>query len=109
MSDWTVEVFDGTVASEIEAWPVELQAALSRIVGRIRAAGLERVGAPMVKHIEGKLWEMRPSAKKEEGRALYVAVSGRRIVIVLAFRKKTQKTPRRLIDTALERAKRIER
>ena len=86
----------------------ELRAALSRIVERIRGVGLERVGVPMVKHIEGKLWEMRPSARNEEGRALYVAVSGKRVVIVLAFRKKTRKTPRRLIDTALERARRIE-
>ena len=62
----------------------------------------------MVKHLEGKLWEMRPSAKREEGRALYVAVTGRRVVIVLAFRKMSQKTRRRLIDTALERIKRIE-
>ena len=84
--------------AETGARPVELQAALRCNVVRIRKFGLERVGAPTVKHLEGKLWEMRPSAKREEGRALYLAVTGRRIVIVLASRKKTQKTPRRLID-----------
>ena len=59
----------------------------------------------MVKHLEGKLWEMRPSGRRVEGRALYVAASGRRVVIVLAFQKRTQKTPRRLIELALQRAK----
>jgi phage-related protein len=67
--------------------------------------GLERVGEPFVKHLEGKLWEMRPSGRRVEGRALYVAASGRRVVIVLAFQKRTQKTPRRLIELALRRAK----
>lgn len=58
----------------------------------------------MVKHIEGKLWEMRPSGKDIEGRTLYVAVKGKRVTIILAFVKKTQRTPRSLIDLALERA-----
>jgi phage-related protein len=55
-------------------------------------------------HIEGKLWEMR-SGRRIEGRALYVAASGRRVVIVLAFQKTTQKTPRRMIELALRRTK----
>jgi phage-related protein len=44
----------------------------------------------------------------DAGRALYVAASGRRVVIVLAFLKKTRKTPDRLIELALKRARRIE-
>ena len=51
---------DASVEAEIEAWPVELQAALRRIAVRIHAVGLERVGAPMAKHLEDKLGEMRP-------------------------------------------------
>ena len=38
-----------------------------------------------------------------EGRALYVAVRERRVVILLAFIKKKQKTPRRLIELAKRR------
>ena len=40
-------------------------------------------------------------------RALYVAVVGRRVVVVRAFIKKTQKTPSREIELALNRAKEI--
>jgi phage-related protein len=108
MASWAVEVV-AEARAELADWPIELRASLTRIVERIEVVGLERLGEPMVKHIEGKLWEMRPSGRKVEGRALYVTASGRRAVIVLAFQKKTQKTPRRLIELALERAKALVR
>jgi phage-related protein len=40
-------------------------------------------------------------------RAAYVATKGRRIVVVHVFAKRTQKTPRRDIETALRRAKEV--
>lgn len=40
-------------------------------------------------------------------RALYVTVRDKRVVVVRVFVKKTQKTPRREIDLALQRAKEI--
>jgi phage-related protein len=107
MPEWTVEVLDDTVAAEIDAWPRDLRAALTRIIDRIASGGLDRVGEPHVRHIEGKLWEMRPSGKRTEGRALYVTATGRRVVIVLAFIKKTRKTPDHIIKLALARARSI--
>jgi Phage derived protein Gp49-like (DUF891) len=74
------------------------------LLGRCRG---ERIGEPHVRHIDGKLWEMRPSGKRTEGRALYVTATGRRVVIVLAFIKKTRKTPDRMINLAHERARSI--
>ena len=46
---------------------------------------------------------------QEDGiaRALYVTAIGRRVVVVRAFVKKTQKTPRAEIQLALRRAKEI--
>lgn len=41
-------------------------------------------------------------------RALYVAATGRRVVVVRVFVKKTQKTPAREIEIALKRAKEVE-
>ncbi|HEY7297144.1 MAG TPA: type II toxin-antitoxin system RelE/ParE family toxin [Xanthobacteraceae bacterium] len=107
MAAWTIELLDAAVSAELDAWPTELRAALTRITDRITTLGLERIGEPHVRHIEGKLWEMRASGGRLEGRALYVAATGRRVVIVLAFVKKTRKTPDRLIRLALERARRI--
>jgi phage-related protein len=40
-------------------------------------------------------------------RALYVTVLEKRVVVVRVFVKKTQKTPKREIDLALQRAKEV--
>lgn len=40
-------------------------------------------------------------------RAAYVTATGRRVVVVHVFVKKTQKTPRREIEMALKRAKEV--
>lgn len=57
-----------------------------------------------MKHLEGRLWEMRLTGRDGIARALYLTATGKRVVIVRAFRKKTQKTPRREIELALKRA-----
>jgi phage-related protein len=107
MSGRKVEFLE-VARDEFADWPDELKAGLIRIFDRIEAVGLDRVHEPLVKHIEGRLWEMRPSGRNIEGRALCVAVKGRRVIVVLAFIKKTQKTPRRLIELALQRAELVQ-
>lgn len=106
---WTVEVLNATVEGELDAWSVELRARLTRIIDRIEAVGLPAVGPPLVEHLDDAIWEMRPSGNRVEGRALYVAVRERRVVILLAFVKKKQKTPRRFIDLAKQRMLEIDK
>ena len=67
-----------------------------------------KVQEPYVRRLEGKLWEMRMKGKDGIARAVYVTESGHRVVVVHVFVKKTQKTPRREIETALQRAKEIQ-
>lgn len=102
---WTVETLDEVVDAEVEALPEDMRARLARIAKLIEEQGLEHVGEPHVKHVEGRLWEMRLKGRSGISRALYVTVAGRRVVIVRVFVKKTEKTPRRDIDLALSRAK----
>ena len=104
---WQVEILDETVAAEIAALPADMQARFIRLAERIVAAGLESLGEPHVKHLEGKLWELRLTGRDGIARALYVTAIGRRVVVVRAFVKKTQKTPRAEIELALRRAKEI--
>jgi len=104
---WAVETLDETVGSEVEASPEDMRARLVRIAKLIEEKGLERVGEPHVKHVEGRLWEMRLKGRSGISRALYVTAAGRRVVIVRVFVKKTEKTPRREIDLAMSRAKSI--
>jgi len=84
---------------------MDIQARFLRITELIAAHGLERVHEPYIKHLEGPLWEMRMKGKDGIARAIYVTASGRRVIVVRVFNKKTQKTPRREIDMALARAK----
>jgi len=69
--------------------------------------GLETLREPHVKHLAGKLWELRLTGRDSIARALYVTALGRRVVIVRAFVKKTQQTPHAEIELALRRAKEI--
>ena len=58
---------------------------------------------PLVKHIEGRLWELRRESNTNIYRILYVLLPGRRIMLLHGFQKKTQKTPAREIATAMAR------
>ncbi|HKN28957.1 MAG TPA: type II toxin-antitoxin system RelE/ParE family toxin [Roseiarcus sp.] len=84
-----------------------MQAHFLRIAERIASGGLESLSGPHVKHLEGRLSELRLTGRDGIARALYVTAIGRRVVVVRAFVKKTQKTPRAEIELALRRAKEI--
>src|SRR6516162_955512 len=73
----------------------------------VQAFGLERVHEPYIRHIEGAIWEMRLRGRDRIARALYVTATGRRVVILRVFTKKTQRTPRREIELARQRAKEV--
>ncbi len=105
--NWTVELLDETVQAELDAFPVDIRARFERIVRLIQSHGLEKVHEPYVKHLEGRLWEIRMKGKDGIARALYVTAMVRRVVVVRVFAKKTQKTPRSEIDLALNRAKEV--
>lgn len=105
---WTVETLNETVDAEVEALPEDMRARLARIARLIEEKGLERVGEPHVKHVEGRLWEMRLKGRSGISRALYVTAAALRVVIVRVFVKKTEKTPRGEIEVALSRAKSVQ-
>ena len=84
-----------------------MRARLARIAFLIEQQSLERVSEPHVKHVRGRLWEMRLAGRSGISRALYVTAKDRRVVIVRVFIKKTEKTPQHEIDLALARAKSV--
>lgn len=104
---WTVEFLDAEVRALLDAYPPDIRARFERIVHLIEAHGLEQVREPYVKHLEGPVWEMRMKGRDGIARAAYVTATGKRVVVVHVFGKKTQKTPRREIETALKRAKEV--
>jgi phage-related protein len=60
-----------------------------------------RAHEPLVRHLEGKLWELREESNTNIYRLLYFFFSGRKVVILHGFQKKEQKTPRREIEIAM--------
>ena len=105
--NWTVEALNEAVTAEVAGLPKDMRAKLEHISRMIAAFGLEKMREPYVKHIEGALWEMRLTGRDGIVRAIYVTATGKRVVIVRAFRKKTQKTPRSEIELALKRAEEV--
>jgi phage-related protein len=104
---WMVQFLDDEVRAAFETLPRDIRANFLRISRLIEAVGLPNVHEPYVKHLEGKLWEMRMKGRDGIARAAYVTALGHRVVVVHVFVKKTQKTPRREIETALRRAKEV--
>lgn len=76
-------------------------AAVQQIQGHKPSATTEKHYT--VRPLESKLWEMRMKGRDGIARAVYAAVKDRRLLVLHVFVKKTQTTPRRAIDTALER------
>lgn len=102
---WRVETLNDKVDKELDSLPADMRARFTRTCQLISTVGLEQMGAPHVRHMTGPLWELRLSGRGGIARAFYVAASGRRVVVVRAFVKKTRRTPRREIELALRRAR----
>jgi phage-related protein len=99
---WRVEFYhDARGKSPVEEFlaslPARERAALFRALQLLEMLG-PALGMPHARPIEG-LWELRAGA----GRAFYVAMKGRRFVVLHGYRKKSQRAPRQEIETALRR------
>lgn len=105
---WVVEDLNELVGKEFDDLPEDIQAKLLHLIAMIEEGGLAALREPYVKHLQGKLWEMRVKAKSGLGRGLYFTVTGRRVLVLRYFKKKTDKTPKREIDLALERMRTME-
>ena len=103
---WTVETVSAA-DSEILALPAKLRARLVRLLEAVENVGLEALREPHVRHLDGKLWELRVKAEEGIARGIYVTATGRRIVVLHVFVKKSRKTPRRALATARERMKQV--
>lgn len=58
---------------------------------------------PLVKHIEGKIWELREESRTNIYRLMYFFFTGKQILFLHGFQKKSAKTPRREIEIAKAR------
>jgi phage-related protein len=105
---WVVTLLNETVVAELSALPADIRAKFIRISMLIETYGLDRVHEPHVKHLEGRLWEMRLTGRDGIARAIYVTATGKRVVVIRVFAKKSQKTPVHELEIARARAREVE-
>lgn len=78
-----------------------------RLLELVAEKGPQALHAPHARHLDGQLWELRAKAAEGIARGIYVAVSGRRVVVLHVFVKKSEKTPMRAMGIAAERLKEV--
>jgi phage-related protein len=110
---WTIEFYltangENPVQAFIDDLSLAAQASVLRDLSLLRDYGLA-VGFPTVRPMEGirKLWELRVKTKDGAVRIFYVARTGRRFVLLHAFLKKSNKTPKSELNMAIKRLKQI--
>lgn len=88
---------------EIETLSLKMRAKLEHILNLLQDFGPSYVREPYVKHLQDKLWEIRLKDKDGIARIIYILASKKRIILLHAFIKKTQKTPKEALEIALKR------
>ena len=104
---WSVETLGTIVDDEIASLPPSLQARLIRLMEMVESLGLETLREPHVKHVEGKIWELRAKSGDGIARGLYVTAIGRRLIVLHVLEKKSQKMPVRALEIARQRMKQV--
>lgn len=105
--EYSIEYFHARVLAEIKSWPVEVLADYARIAELLVEYG-PNLGLPHSRALGEGLFELRPRARSGAGRAFFCFLSGRRVVVLHAFLKKSQKTPQHELNLARKRKKEVE-
>ncbi len=84
-----------------------LKAKFLHIAEMLESFGPENVKEPYCKPLGNKLWEIRMKGRPGIARAIYVTAKNKKIIVLHAFVKKTQSTPKKAITIALKRLKEV--
>lgn len=99
-------ILNRRVEKELLALGSDAQAALDRTIELMHRHGTYALGLPHVRKLHGTtLWQIRLKDKKGIARVVFVALAVEEIIVLHAFRKKTEKMPKQAIDLALQRLK----
>ena|SRR5690348_6105106 len=105
--EWTIEFYAeengyAPVLDFLEGLDKKTNARFQWSIEQIRVLNVQ-AREPLVKHVEGKIWEIREESNTNIYRILYFFYTGKRIVLLHGFAKKTSKLPRRELSIALKR------
>lgn len=102
-----IRILNRKVEKELDELGGEARALFGGTVEKMLKHGTYALGMPHVRKIQGALWEIRLSDQQGIARVIFATMVKDTIVVLHAFRKKTQKTPQSAIDLALKRLKEI--
>ena len=105
-ANYVIDFFNEDVRLEIEAFPNSIRARTFALFERMEIVG-SRLPNELTKAMGDGLFELRARAKDGIGRVFYCTQVGRRIVVLHAFVKKTQKTPVKELEIARSRMKEL--
>lgn len=104
---WAIEFFNDTVETDTLSLPAKILAKMLHIFEMIEDHG-PNLGKPYTDAFGDGIFEVRAKGAEGIGRSFFCYASGRKIIILHSFVKKTQKTPHKEIEIALKRKKEIE-
>jgi len=107
-TEWTTEFYrDADGESPVEAFldslDLKTRARFRWSMEQLRARNVQ-ARQPLARHLEGDLWELREESATNIYRVIYFFFTGRRIVFLHGFQKKSQRTPPGEIELAERRA-----
>ncbi len=102
-----IEYFHERVLAEIESWPVDVLADYARLVELLMEYG-PNLRLPHSRAFGDGLFELRPHGRSGIGRAFYCFMVRKRIVVLHAFIKKSQRTPDHELERARKRLKELQ-
>ena len=100
--DWEIIYYNKNVQETINDWPVGIRAIYARVTERIELFG-PNLGMPFTRSMGKGLFEIRAKGKEGIGRAFFCTIMNRKIVVLHAYTKKTQKTPQKEMKIARKR------
>ena len=98
--------YNENVEAELDAWPLGLRARFRALSVRMEEYG-PNLGMPHTRALGNGLFEIRAKAEEGIGRVFFCTMVGRKIIVLHSFIKKTDKTPKRELDIALNRQKEV--
>jgi phage-related protein len=105
---WHIEYYNDTVEQSILHLPSGLLARYLRLTDLMIEFG-PNLGMPHTRAMGEGLFELRVKGQEGIARVFYCTVVQRRIVMLHAFIKKSQKTPKRELDIAKRRLQEVVR
>ena len=105
--DWSIVYYtdasgDEPVRQFLQGLDLRTQVRFEWSIEQLRLRNVQ-AREPLVKHLDGPIWELRRESATNIYRLMYVTLPGRRILFLHGFQKKTQKMPRRELETAQRR------